>query len=163
MSDYELTRIGSTPQERGSLDNGTCPDTFTINPPLCQCAPDTITRIGSTPQQRGSLSNGTCPDVLALTPPLHITPPLERVGSTPQERGSLNNGTCPDIMIMNEPAANRCHETGLLDADLAMIGTDMTDELSPKLPPEFGAKLQPGDRIVVLDRRTVLDAMRDLP
>lgn len=80
-----------------------------------------------------------------------------RFGSTPQERGSLNNGTCPDVFECF------CDDT-LLDPGregVAMIGTDRTDELRDKVA-AWGGQLQAGDRIIVLDRRTMMDAVREM-
>jgi hypothetical protein len=83
-----------------------------------------------------------------LTKGLPAVKVLRRLGSTPQERGSLNNGTCPDIFELS---------TG----DFAIIGTDATDSLDGNLPP--GAARADYERIVVVSRRTLLDAKRDIP
>jgi hypothetical protein len=78
-------------------------------------------------------------------PLLKIT---RRLGSTPRERGSLDNGTCPDIFE-------------LTDGRFAVIGTDLTDELDPALPPD--AARASYERIVVIDRETLLAAKADIP
>jgi hypothetical protein len=73
---------------------------------------------------------------------------VRRVGSTPQERGSLNNGTCPDIFEMS-------------DGSYAVIGTDLTAELTGKLP--AGAARADYERIVVITRETLIAAKGDIP
>lgn len=79
-----------------------------------------------------------------------------RLGSTPQQRGSLNNGTCPDIFELDGAP---CADPGV--PVVAVIGTDITDELRHRLPAD--AHWQPGDRIIAVDRRTLHDALKDLP
>lgn len=73
---------------------------------------------------------------------------VRRLGTSPRERGSLNNGTCPDIFELT---------TG----DFAVIGTDVTDQLESKLPPD--AARASYERIVVVTRETLLAAKRDIP
>jgi hypothetical protein len=73
---------------------------------------------------------------------------LRRLGRTPQERGSLNNGTCPDIFELS-------------DGRFAIIGTDLTEELEGKLPPDAGRADY--ERIVVITRETLLSARGDIP
>jgi hypothetical protein len=73
---------------------------------------------------------------------------VRRLGSTPRERGSLNNGTCPDIFE-------------LTDGRFAVIGTDLTEDLEGKLPPEAGCAAY--ERIVVITRETLLGAKDDIP
>ncbi|MFE2426059.1 hypothetical protein ACFXJ5_04775 [Streptomyces sp. NPDC059373] len=74
----------------------------------------------------------------------HIT---RRLGATPRERGSYSNGTCPDLFELS-------------DGRFAVIGTDVTDELSGKLPPDAG--VAPYERIVVITRDTLLRAKDDI-
>lgn len=52
-----MRRVGSTPQQRGSMTGETCPDVIELDT-------DDLVRLGSTPQQRGSTTGQTCPDVL---------------------------------------------------------------------------------------------------
>lgn len=77
---------------------------------------------------------------------------IRRLGSTPQQRGSLNNGTCPDVFEI--------HNQLVGDGDLAIIGTDATDELRHRMPD--GITLQPHDKIIIIDQRTIADAVNDL-
>ena len=77
-----------------------------------------------------------------------MTPEIaRRLGATPQERGSAGNHSCPDLFE-------------LADGRFAVIGTDMTDELSGKLPPDAG--VAPYERIVVITRDTLLRAKGDI-
>jgi hypothetical protein len=73
---------------------------------------------------------------------------VRRLGRTPAERGSLNNGTCPDIFELS-------------DGRFAIIGTDFTEELEGKLPPDAGRADY--ERIVVVTRETMLSAKPDIP
>jgi hypothetical protein len=73
---------------------------------------------------------------------------VRRLGRTPQERGSLNDGTCPDIFELS-------------DGRFAIIGTDLTEELEGKLPPDAGRADY--ERIVVITRETLLSARGDIP
>jgi hypothetical protein len=76
-----------------------------------------------------------------------VTKIARRLGATPQERGSVGNGTCPDIFE-------------LADGRIAVIGTDMTAELTGKLPADAG--VAPYERIVVITRDTLLAAKEDI-
>jgi hypothetical protein len=73
---------------------------------------------------------------------------VRRLGRTPRERGSLNNGTCPDIFELD-------------DGRFAVIGTDETEVLEGKLPPDAG--LADYERIVVITRDTLVFAKGDIP
>lgn len=73
---------------------------------------------------------------------------VRRLGRTPQERGSITNGTCPDIFELS-------------DGTFAVIGTDLTEELEPKLPD--GAARADYERIVVITRDTLVSAKSDIP
>jgi hypothetical protein len=73
---------------------------------------------------------------------------VRRIGSTPRERGSLTESTCPDIFELS-------------DGSFAVIGRDMTDELDALLPADAGRADY--ERIVVVSRRTLIDARRDIP
>ncbi|MBC2906844.1 hypothetical protein [Streptomyces cupreus] len=73
---------------------------------------------------------------------------VRRLGATPRERGSASGQTCPDIFELE-------------DGDFAVIGTDVTEELDGKLPPDAGRAEY--ERIVVVTRETLLRAKRDIP
>ncbi|WAZ24585.1 hypothetical protein OHT76_31670 [Streptomyces sp. NBC_00287] len=73
---------------------------------------------------------------------------VRRLGATPRERGSASGQTCPDIFELE-------------DGDFAVIGTDVTEELDGKLPPDAGRAEY--ERIVVITRETLLRAKRDIP
>ncbi|WP_037572023.1 hypothetical protein [Phaeacidiphilus oryzae] len=76
---------------------------------------------------------------------MHIT---RRIGASPRERGSLGNNSCPDIFELD-------------DGRFAVIGTEMTAELDPRLPPD--ASRADYERIVVITRDTLLRAKKDIP
>jgi hypothetical protein len=75
-----------------------------------------------------------------------------RLGMSPSERGELsetsNYGSCPDLWELD-------------DGRFDVIGTDMTEELKPLLPPD--AKCCPYERIVVVTRKTLVMARHDIP
>ncbi|MGP4050219.1 hypothetical protein [Streptomyces sp. 2A115] len=71
-----------------------------------------------------------------------------RVGLPPCKRGCLSGQTCPDIFK-------------LTDGDFAVIGRDETDRLESLLPP--GRIRAADERIVVVDRHTVICAKDDIP
>ncbi|MFF7984852.1 hypothetical protein ACFZDK_38050 [Streptomyces sp. NPDC007901] len=73
---------------------------------------------------------------------------VRRVGASPRQRGSRNGQTCPDIFELN-------------DGSFAVIGTDRTNELEHKLPPD--ASRADYERIVVITRETLLRAKGDIP
>ena len=66
---------------------------------------------------------------------------LHRIGSTPAQRGSLSNGTCPDLLLTT-------------DGSVAVIGA-VAD------PKDLGLDIGPGQRVVIVPRRAMIDAMRD--
>jgi hypothetical protein len=59
----------------------------------------------------------------------------------------MGNASCPDLFELN-------------DGRFAIIGTDMTEELSGDLPPDAG--VAPYERIVVITRETLLRAKGDI-
>lgn len=71
-----------------------------------------------------------------------------RIGTTPQERGSLSNATCPDMFELD-------------DGSYSVMGTDRTEELRDMLPDDV--VLAPGARIVVVTRKTLVHAKKDVP
>jgi hypothetical protein len=74
---------------------------------------------------------------------------LRRWGKSSQELGqtAADNG-CPDIWELD-------------NGDVAVIGRDLTDLYSPQLPSD--ASIGPGERLVVIPRRTILAARADIP
>jgi hypothetical protein len=70
-----------------------------------------------------------------------------RLGVSPRERGSLDNGSCPDIFE-------------LTDGRLAVIGTDVTVQLTADLPAD--AAIADYERIVVISRDTLIRAKGDI-
>jgi hypothetical protein len=73
---------------------------------------------------------------------------IRRLGVPPRERGSGTNCTCPDVFE-------------LADGRFAVIGTDATAELAGRLP--FDAALADYERIVIVDRITMVKAKPDIP
>ncbi|MFE1840374.1 MULTISPECIES: hypothetical protein [Streptomyces] len=73
---------------------------------------------------------------------------VRRLGASPRERGSAAGQTCPDIFELQ-------------DGNFAVIGTDVTEELDGKLPPDAGRAEY--ERIVMITRETLLRAKRDIP
>jgi hypothetical protein len=71
-----------------------------------------------------------------------------RLGLSPVQRGSATNCSCPDVFE-------------LATGDFAVIGTDRTDELRSLLPPD--AAIADYERLVVVDRRTLIAAKADIP
>lgn len=73
---------------------------------------------------------------------------IRRLGRSPQELGNTNNvDRCPDIW---EPD----------NGDIAVIGRDLTDRYSGRLPSGVGI----GDeRLVVIPRSTIVSAKADIP
>jgi hypothetical protein len=74
---------------------------------------------------------------------------LRRIGTSPGERGDTSDMTsCPDIWELD-------------DGRFAVIGTDMTDDLTRLLPGD--AKVCPYERVVVISRKTLVTARKDIP
>jgi hypothetical protein len=73
---------------------------------------------------------------------------VRRLGVEPRLRGSVNEHSCPDIFELG-------------DGDFAVIGTDLTEHLEPLLP--AGSARADYERIVVIDRQTLLLARSDIP
>jgi hypothetical protein len=72
----------------------------------------------------------------------------QRLGLPPRQRRCLTNTSCPDIFE-------------LYDGRFAVIGTDMTRELTPTLPDDAG--VAECERIVVIPRETLILAKPDIP
>lgn len=75
---------------------------------------------------------------------------LKRLGFDPQANGVQCAGCqgCPDVWELD-------------DGDFAIIGEDITDKVIAKLPPTAGCA--PGERIIRLPRRVLVNARRDIP
>ncbi|MFF0738121.1 hypothetical protein ACFYVK_41740 [Streptomyces chartreusis] len=73
---------------------------------------------------------------------------VRRLGDPPQLRGSGTMETCPDIVELS-------------DGSFAIIGTEVTNDLVSRLLPE--ATRADGERLVVIDRDTLIRAKRDIP
>ncbi|MEU6141480.1 hypothetical protein ABZ848_14075 [Streptomyces sp. NPDC047081] len=73
---------------------------------------------------------------------------VRRLGDPPKLRGSGTMETCPDIFELS-------------DGTFAVIGTEATADLDPLLPPD--AARADYERIVIIDRETLLRAKRDIP
>ncbi len=73
---------------------------------------------------------------------------MRRIGVPPRDRGSVNGQTCPDIFELQ-------------DGSFAVIGTDRTAQLDAELPAD--AARADHERIVVIDRETLLRAKVDIP
>lgn len=77
------------------------------------------------------------------------SPPVRRLGRSPAELGTTGGEQgCPDIWELE-------------NGDIAVVGRDLTDSYLPALPP--GLTIGPGERIVVIPRRTAAAAKTDLP
>jgi len=75
---------------------------------------------------------------------------LRRIGPDPHANGAQTPACkgCPDIFE-------------LADGDFAIIGVDITDAATPKLPATAGCG--PDERIVRLPRKQLINAKRDIP
>ncbi|WP_030680363.1 hypothetical protein [Streptomyces sp. NRRL B-1347] len=73
---------------------------------------------------------------------------LRRIGASPRERGSATGQTCPDIFELS-------------NGDFAVIGTEMTADLTGALPADAARADYEG--IVVISRETLIRAKADIP
>lgn len=72
-----------------------------------------------------------------------------RVGLSPRQRGETSGrDTCPDIWELDNGA-------------FAVIGTDVTEQVRDHLPD--GMHCASYERVVIVTRRTLIAAKRDLP
>jgi len=72
-----------------------------------------------------------------------------RIGPPVHDGGASSGAnSCPDIWE-------------LADGDFAVIGVDRTSELAGHLPPD--AFLDPGESLVVIPRRTLVEARENIP
>ena len=74
----------------------------------------------------------------------------KRIGPDPHENGAQSVGCrgCPDIWQLD-------------GGYFAVIGVDITDAATPRLPPTAGCG--PDERIVRLPRSLLINAKRDIP
>ena len=74
---------------------------------------------------------------------------LRRLGKSSHELGQTSgNASCPDIWELD-------------NGDVAIIGEDMTSSYRERLPD--GVSIDPGERLVVIPRKTVVAARPDIP
>jgi len=73
-----------------------------------------------------------------------------RLGPDPHANGAKTSACagCPDILLME-------------NGDFAVIGIDITEKAEGKLPPTVGCG--PDERIVMIQRKTLLLAKQDIP
>jgi hypothetical protein len=74
---------------------------------------------------------------------------LRRLGKSSHELGQTSgNASCPDIWELD-------------NGDVAVIGQDLTAAYRARLPE--GVSIDPGERLVIIPRKTVLAAKKDIP
>ena len=72
-----------------------------------------------------------------------------RLGKTAHELGTTGgNASCPELWE-------------LTNGDIAVIGTELTSAYRDRLP--AGVSIDPGERLVVIPRSTILSAKADIP
>lgn len=74
---------------------------------------------------------------------------LRRLGKSSHELGQTSgNASCPDIWELD-------------NGDVAVIGADLTASYEARLPD--GVSVDPGERLVIIPRKTILAAKKDIP
>ena len=74
---------------------------------------------------------------------------LRRLGKSSHELGQTSgDGSCPDIWELD-------------NGDVVVIGADLTASYEARLPD--GVSIDPGERLVVIPRATILAAKADIP
>lgn len=74
---------------------------------------------------------------------------LRRLGKSAHELGTTaGNASCPEIWELD-------------NGDVAVIGTDLTASYAGRLP--AGVSVDPGERLVVIPRSTIVSAKADIP
>ena len=74
---------------------------------------------------------------------------LRRLGKSSHELGQTSgNASCPDIWELD-------------NGDVAVIGHDLTGPYEARLPD--GVSIDPGERLVIIPRKTLLAAKKDIP
>ncbi|MFG2845135.1 hypothetical protein ACGF12_18480 [Kitasatospora sp. NPDC048296] len=72
-----------------------------------------------------------------------------RLGKSSHELGQTSgNASCPDIWELD-------------NGDVAVIGRELTDSYQGRLPE--GVSVDPGERLVVIPRATIIAAKADIP
>ncbi|GAA2112551.1 hypothetical protein [Streptomyces synnematoformans] len=72
-----------------------------------------------------------------------------RLGKSSHELGQTSgNASCPDVWELE-------------NGDVAVIGSDLTADYQGRLP--AGVSVDPGERLVVIPRATVIAAKTDIP
>ncbi|MFC7276042.1 hypothetical protein ACFQS1_18775 [Paractinoplanes rhizophilus] len=72
-----------------------------------------------------------------------------RIGKSSHELGQTSgNSSCPDIWELD-------------NGDVAVIGSDLTTSYEGRLPE--GVSVDPGERLVIIPRKTILAAKADIP
>ncbi|WP_196217854.1 hypothetical protein [Streptomyces blattellae] len=79
-----------------------------------------------------------------------MNPIVRRIGSTPAERGSTSSATCPDVLELRS-------------GDFMVIGNvPGVPNITAAELREHGANVGPGEQAVIVPRKCMLDAARDL-
>jgi hypothetical protein len=74
---------------------------------------------------------------------------LKRLGKSAHELDTTSgNGSCPEIWELD-------------NGDVAVIGTDLTVNYAGRLP--AGVSIDPGERLVIIPRSTIVSAKADIP
>ena len=75
---------------------------------------------------------------------------IKRIGPAPNANGAHCAGCqgCPDIWELD-------------NGDVAVIGSDLTTSYEGRLPE--GVSVDPGERLVIIPRKTILAAKADIP
>lgn len=74
---------------------------------------------------------------------------LRRLGKSSHELGQTSgDASCPDMWELD-------------NGDVVVIGTDLTEAYGARLPD--GVSVDPGERLVVIPRATILAAKADIP
>jgi hypothetical protein len=74
---------------------------------------------------------------------------LKRLGKSAHELGITGgNASCPEIWELD-------------NGDIAIIGTELTTSYKGRLP--RGVKIDPGESLVVIPRKTIASAKADIP
>ncbi len=74
---------------------------------------------------------------------------VRRLGKSAHELGTTaGNASCPEIWELD-------------NGDVAVIGTDLTADYAGRLP--VGVSVDPGERLVVIPRSTIVSAKTDIP
>jgi hypothetical protein len=74
---------------------------------------------------------------------------LRRLGKSSHELGQTSGeGSCPDIWELD-------------NGDIAVIGSDLTAQYEARLPD--GVSVDPGERLVIIPRKTIVAAKADIP